>query len=51
MQIRGTLQDDHTDKNDFPEVGTETPANKRRRAIKGITDYLLVDEFSTLNLL
>lgn len=45
MQIRGTLQDDHTDKNDFPDVWNETPANKRHRAIKDITDYLLVDDF------
>jgi uncharacterized protein YdaT len=45
MQIRGALLDDHTDKNDFPDVWNETPANKRRRAIKDITDYLLVDDF------
>ena len=45
MQVRGALRRDHTHKNDFPDVWNEMPANKRRKAMRDISDYLVVDDF------
>jgi hypothetical protein len=51
MEVRRTLRDDHTNRVKLPDAWSESnmSVSRRHRAIKEVTDYLLLDDFySTL---
>lgn len=45
MEVRGVLRNDLTNKDIIPETWFKKPNDMRRRAIKKLTDYLLIDDF------
>lgn len=48
MKVRGALRGNHTNKNDFSDVWNawnDMADNQRRRVIKDIPDYILIDDF------